>query len=73
MLSLYEVFQKDGREVMRLISQRYIDNEETVKLYLYRAKIATLEAIDKGKYDYRQEVYQHPLNARKPYLDKYLC
>jgi hypothetical protein len=70
-LSLYETFLDDkNREVMRILAQS-IYSEERLKKFIERAEKGTFDMFDKGRYDYKQEVFLHPRGVREPYLDKY--
>ena len=75
LISLYEEFidpeHKGGdKAVMGILAQGVYSEARKYKM-IARAKKATQEAIDKGRYDYKQEVYVHPKGAKTPYLDKY--
>jgi hypothetical protein len=69
-ISLYESFFIDGREHMRIIAQGVYSKEREQKM-IERAKKGMFEKFDDGRYDYKQEVFVHPKNTTKPYLDKY--
>jgi hypothetical protein len=70
-ISLYETFLDDKNiEVSRLLVQG-VYSDERLKKMLERATEGTFEMFDKGRYDYKQEVYVHPRNVREPFADKY--
>jgi len=70
-ISLYETFLDDKNiEVSRLLVQG-VYSEERLKKFIERATEGTFEMFDKGRYDYKQEVFVHPRNVREPFLDKY--
>lgn len=75
LISLYEEFidsEHKGMDktVMGILAQGVYSEARKNKM-IARAKKATQEAIDKGRYDYKQEVYVHPKGAKTPYLEKY--
>jgi hypothetical protein len=69
-ISLYESFYENGKEYMRLLAQGIFTKEREEK-FKKRAKEAMDKKFDEGRYDYKQEVYVHNKNVRKPYLQKY--
>jgi hypothetical protein len=69
-ISVYYVEEDNKGEKMKLLSQS-IFTEDKLRQKLKQAKEKTFDYIDKGLYLTRHEVYVHPKNVRKPYLDKF--
>ncbi len=69
-ISLYESYLLNGREVSAILMQGVFSDERLQKV-IKRAKDATGKAISDGNYTYVQNVYVHPVQAKKPYLEKY--
>lgn len=68
-ISRYYVIDREDGEYMCIVAQ-YMYNERNLKKAIEDAKFYTERFIDRGMNWCRNEVYVHPENIQKPYLNK---